>query len=189
MALADSKYKDLGISLDGDYSPVNGIEAAIFRLSEDVSDEFRKYFKDNDLNASSALSNSIGGLPVKIYDNGAEISIVAEDYFKFVDEGVNGVENAQGSPFSFKSLSPIPFKSASDFIKSRGITLLPQFKSYDQMTYAFAVSIKKKGIKARNIIEGVFATGLEDRMARSIEAAMGSSIELTLTKIVNDVNN
>lgn len=189
MSLADDKYKGLGVSFDGNSTPIKGIESAIFRLSEDVAEEFRKYFKDNNLNASSALSNSIGGLPVTISDNGAEINIVAEDYFKFLDEGVDGLENKHGSQFSFKTNGGIPFKSASDWIKARGITLLPNFKSYDQMAYAFAVSIKKKGIKPRNILKGIEVdSSLEERMAKSLEAALGYSVELTLTKIVNDVN-
>lgn len=190
MTIEESKYKNLGVSFDGNSTPLKGIGSAIFRLSDDVAQAFREYFKENDLNATSALSNSIGGLPVKISDNGAEINIVAEDYFKFLDQGVNGTENAQGSEFSFKSGGGIPFKSSSDWIKARGITLLPGFDTYDQMAYAFAVSIKKKGIRPRNIIEGVEKDNdLEESMAKSLEAAMGNSVELTLTKIVRDVNN
>lgn len=189
MAINESKYKNLGKSFDGNSTPVKGIESALFRLSEDVSQVFRDYFKDNDLDATGALSNSIGGIPVKIFDNGAEISIVAEDYFKFLDEGVNGVEQGRNSRFSFKSLSPIPIQSTEQWFKARGITLLPQFKTYEQQAYAYAVSVKKKGIKPRKIIEGVEREDdLEQSIANSLEAALGNSVELTLTKITNDVN-
>ena len=186
MGVDVSKYANLGKSFEGASSPITGIESAIFRLSADITAELKDYFAKNDLNSSGALSNSIGGLPIRFSEQGAEIEIVADSYFKFLDEGVNGVETKHGSPFSFKSLNAGGAASFKSWFGARGITLLPQFKTYDQQAFAFAVSVKKKGIKPRKILEGLEKeNGLEERIARSLELALGYAVELTITQIAN----
>lgn len=192
MGIEVSKYANLGKSLEGGKSPLTGINSAILRLSKDISDELKEYFERNNINATSALSNSIGGLPVKIGQDGVEIQISAEDYFKFIDEGVNGLEQNQSSPYSFKTLG-VPDSMVngikSSWIGARGLPLFPQFRSFDEQAYAIAVSVKKKGIKAKNILDGVEKENkLEQRIADSLEAALGYSVELTFNNILRDVD-
>lgn len=190
MGVDVSKYANLGKSFEGASTPITGIESAVFRLSADITAELKEYFEKNNLNSSGALSNSIGGLPVRFSEQGAEIQIVAEDYFKFVDEGVDGLENKHGSPFSFKSLNGGGAASFKSWFGGRGITLLPRFQTYEQQAYAFAVSVKKKGIKPRKILEGLEKeNGLEERIARSLELALGYAVELTITQIANVKSN
>jgi hypothetical protein len=187
MAIEPSKFASLGKSFDKGSSPMYGIESAVLRLSNDITEELKEYFAKNNLNGSGALSNSIGGLPVTITENGAEIKIVAEDYFKFIDEGVNGTDVNRSSPYSYKDKAP-PVNNIIRFMQIRNVPLMPEFKTYEQQAYAYANSIKKKGIRPRNILDGLEQdNNLEERIARSIEAALGNAVELTYVKIVSDV--
>ena len=193
MAIDRSQYRNLGVSLEGGKSPLTGINSAILRLSKDISDELKEYFNKNNLNATSALSNSIGGLPVKISQDEVEIQISAEDYFKFIDEGVNGLDQTQSSPYSFKTLG-VPDSMVNgiknSWIGGRRLPLFPKFKNFDEQAYAIAVNVKKKGIKGKKILDGIeLQNNLSQRMADSLEEALGYAVELTFEKIVIDVNN
>ena len=173
-------YTGLGRSFDGESTPLKGIESALFRLSDDIAKEFREYLISNGIESTQALAYSIGGVPVTISDNGAEMKIEALDYFKFIDRGVDGVINKHGSPFSFKTIKPPSIngiESIRTFVGAKGIPAIPDI---DGITYAIAVSIKKKGIKPKNIFDGVIEGGLLDRMAESIANALGFSVALTI---------
>lgn len=89
------------------------------------------YLKDNTPRNTGALANSYRG---NADINGIEI--YGLDYFKFVEEGVNGTEKSWGSPYSFNDKMP-PASS---------------FSSYGENQYAIAKSVFKNGIKPRDII-------------------------------------
>lgn len=181
MAFDVSVFEGLGKEFNGS-TPIKGIESAIFRLSKDMSDELRAYMLKNGMNATEVLGNSIGGLPVKVFDSGAEMKIEALSYFKFVDQGVDGVEIAHGSPFKFKSLKPFSMAGLDSLKLYAKSKPLPAIGDLDSLAYAMSVSIKKKGIKPHNIIDGAIKEGMLDRMAKSITAALGKATELTFIK-------
>lgn len=57
-------------------------------------------------NISSGKLSSTAEQTVTASAGGLQIQIKMEDYWKFVDQGVNGLNVAQGSPFSFKTKNP-----------------------------------------------------------------------------------
>lgn len=88
------------------------------------------YLKNNTPKDTGALSNS--------YKGNADITgieIFGLNYFKFVEEGVNGTEVNWGSPYSFRNKIP-PASS---------------FSNYNN-PYAVAKNVFKKGLKPKDII-------------------------------------
>lgn len=99
------------------------------------TDKLVKYLKDAAPTNTGALSKSIDG---QYTEKGLDIS--ALDYFKFVENGVNGTEKSWGSPYSFTN-KMIPISSIKGYADSRGIN-----------PYALQKSIFKSGIKPHNMI-------------------------------------
>ena len=67
--------------------------------------------------ATGELINKITANPVEIKDNTYSVSINLMDYWKYVEEGVNGTDKDQGSPFSFStSKTMIPPNIVLDWI-------------------------------------------------------------------------
>jgi hypothetical protein len=93
------------------------------------------YLKTNTPKSSGALANSYKG---DADINGVEI--YGLDYFKFVEEGVNGTERSFGSPYSFSN-KMIPISAIQGFAAAKGINV-----------YALQKSIFKKGLRPRDII-------------------------------------
>jgi hypothetical protein len=92
------------------------------------------YLKENTPKKSGALVNS--------YKGDADINgvqVYALDYFKFIEEGVNGTEKSWGSPYSFTNKIP-PASS---------------FSGYEN-PYAVARSVFRNGIKPKDIITSKF---------------------------------
>ena len=184
MAFDAKIFENLGVDFSQSGSPIKGIESAIKRISFDISEEFRQYLETNNISATRALSQSIGADPSRttVSANGAEIVILADDYFKFINEGVDGVEVSHGSPYSFKTIAPMNqegIQSIKQWIPARG---LPMFASIDSMAYAISVGIKKKGIQPKKITENVLEGEAKvlEKIERSLELALGTAVEVTL---------
>ena len=91
--------------------------------------------------ATGSLINSIN---YKLRDTakGIQIILEANDYLKFVDQGINGVKQSQGSPYSYKLKYP-PIKEIKRWISIKGLALNP---------YAVQRSIFNKGIKPTHVL-------------------------------------
>lgn len=98
--------------------------------------------------------------------NKNELEIVAEDYFNYLDKGVNGTEVNYGSLYSFRTKMP----PTSAF---RAPTLSDRF--------AIATSIYKKGIKPHNFTKNL------DTQDNKIVEGFGEDIETSFKKSL-DVN-
>jgi len=89
---------------------------------------------------------------------GLDMNILANDYWDFINEGVDGTKKKWGSPYSFKSL-----KSVGGIVANMKTTkwaatkgLFPNNgQSFDSMLYAIAVGVKKQGIKPSHFFDTV----------------------------------
>jgi len=66
--------------------------------------------------ASGILSDSIVAMPIQVFGKTYSVEINIASYYKFVDEGVNGWNQSQGSPFSFKHYTGKSGKKSSPMI-------------------------------------------------------------------------
>ena len=155
-------------------SPV-GVVAQSFASS---SIEFMKQLLDDDnRNANGSLSQS---LSFNIESNNSEISVefLANDYWDFINSGVNGVERSFGSPYSFRSLNPSPAMldsltgtgSLRGWMAARGIRSLSYIdkegnninkqlstdSDFRQAAWVFARAIKRNGIRPTEFLDDTF---------------------------------
>lgn len=102
------------------------------------------------------------------------VQVVADDNAKFLDQGVNGLQNNRGSIYSFRSARPSRnmAKAIQDWIPAKGYSLPQGFKSFEQFSYAIATNVKKRGIEATGFISDVFNDESIDELAKAINEVL-----------------
>jgi hypothetical protein len=131
---------------------------------------------------SNALIDSITP-EYDVNDKSITVLIYAEDYAKFIDEGVNGNINNFGSPYSFRDKQP-PRQSMLDYIKDKMITSLEYYdqknnkyivkaldteEARNSAAYVFARGVKKKGIEPSFFIRDTFNEDTLQELIKAIE--------------------
>lgn len=135
--------------------------------------------EDPERQATGALSQSIE--PVFTVEDGeVEVDILANDYWDFINSGVNGVQRQFGSEYSFKSLNPSPDmvdalagtgSELGGWMKTKNITELVYYDNslqefvrkelvtdadYKSAAFVFARAIKRHGIEPNNFMDRAF---------------------------------
>lgn len=127
---------------------------------------------------SGTLAQSLSVLPK---ETGFEIT--ADEYYNFVDDGVNAAPSRQGiktirpliqnAPYSFKNLgvSKSMEKSISEW---SGVSL--------GQAYGIAVSIKKHGIKPHNITDNAISDEVLEKISKDLAEVTGIMITAVFKK-------
>jgi len=173
--MADFDFlEDFGISAQDAEQPKNAYDRFIIELSNQLATEFRDYTKKVAQN-TGALAASIIPVPT----GQLSFRLEAEDYFPFVDEGVNAVgTNNQGSQFSFNYPG----------VSHNMATAISQWKGLDMShAYAVASNIKQRGLRPKRITENVINDQVLDRIANDLAELTGLMFEINFTK--NGSNN
>ena len=173
--MADFDFlEDFGISAQDAEQPKNAYDRFIIELSNQLATEFRDYTKEVAQN-TGALAASIIPVPT----GQLSFRLEAEDYFPFVDEGVNAVgTNNQGSQFSFNYPG----------VSHNMATAISQWKGLDMShAYAVASNIKQRGLRPKRITENVINDQVLDRIANDLAEMTGLMFEINFTK--NGSNN
>jgi hypothetical protein len=173
--MADFDFlEDFGISAQDAEQPKNAYDRFIIELSNQLATEFRDYTKKVAQN-TGALAASIIPVPT----GQLSFRLEAEDYFPFVDEGVNAVgTNNYGSQFSFNYPG----------VSHNMATAISQWKGVDMShAYAVASNIKQRGLRPKNITENVINNQVLDRIANDLAELTGLMFEINFTK--NGSNN
>lgn len=147
--------------------------------------------------ASGSLANSVS-FDFEMIEAGFVIKFLADDYWDFVNSGVEGfkqsagaITNTFGDKYSFKSENPSPsmvqaFGGAANYGKngekgdmqnwmaSRGI--IADDGNYNSLAYAIAKSVKQKGIKPANFYDKVFG----DKQIKDFEIKLMNELEKLL---------
>lgn len=173
--MADFDFlEDFGISAQDAEQPKNAYDRFIIELSNQLATEFRDYTKRVAQN-TGALAASIIPVPT------GQLSFIleAEDYFPFVDEGVNAVgTNNYGSQFSFNYPG----------VSHNMATAISQWKGLDMShAYAVASNIKQRGLQPKRITENVINDQVLERIANDLAELTGLLFEINFTK--NGSNN
>ena len=173
--MADFDFlEDFGISAQDAEQPKNAYDRFIIELSNQLATEFRDYTKRVAQN-TGALAASIIPVPT----GQLSFRLEAEDYFPFVDQGVNAVgTNNYGSQFSFNYPG----------VSHNMATAISQWKGLDMShAYAVAYNIKQRGLRPKKITENVINDQVLDRIANDLAEITGLMFEINFTK--NGSNN
>jgi len=112
-----------------------------------------------------------------------DMRIMANDYWDYINEGVDGVERKFGSPYSFKDIKSVggivASMKESKWIATKG--LFPnEGQSFDSMLYAIATSVKKQGIKPSHFFDTVMTDEAIEEFTNDLTEQFGAAI-LNLT--------
>jgi len=158
-----------GLSENDIVQPSNAYEKYLLDLSNKITEDFKKYI--------DAKARNTGGLAAATYgyvSGPLTITVVSDDYFSYVDEGVNAVgTNNYGSRFSFKYPG----------VSHNMATAISQWKGMDMShAYAVAYNIKQRGLKPRNITENVMTDDVLNMIASDLATVTGLLFDITFTK-------
>tara|TARA_R110002020_G_scaffold171030_1_gene360998 strand:- start:378 stop:935 length:558 start_codon:yes stop_codon:yes gene_type:complete len=139
--------------------------------------------ESNDKNASRTLSQSIAPLPIVEEDGVIQIQVEANDYWDFVNSGVDGTEVKRGSEYSFTNKQP-PVQSIRQWMFDKSITTSKYFdksgalqvkqlvteQDFQGLAFAIAKGVKKKGQEAVPYMDIAFSEeALKDLENRILE--------------------
>jgi len=114
------RSKALFDKFDEAFEPKNIQEFILKKYKQGTIDALTDSLQKVDRVSTGELSQSVD---VRVFEDGGVVSfqIIMEDYWKFVDKGVDGRLKKVGSPYSFKKKN-ISQIAAKDFVTARGIT-------------------------------------------------------------------
>ena len=161
---------DLGISAqEVANTPVTAYEKFILEVSKKLIEDFRDYIGKNAKN-TGGLQSSVAYVPT----GKLSFRLEADDYYPFVDEGVNAVgTNNHGSRFSFNYPG----------VSHNMAKAISEWKGLD-MSHAYAVSsnIKQRGLKPKRITENVITDEVLTKIALDLAEITGLMFEITFDK-------
>ncbi len=164
--------------------PSDPVVATTLSYVELLVEELKAELEEQGINATGGLSASIRPAEVQITEGGLSVSITADDYAKFIDEGVTGVEDKSVvSDYSFKDLKVAPSMAEAirKWIPTRGL-MVREGQTYESMSYAIATGVKKKGIKARPFIEKAFNSDTITAFQKALSEVIGKDIATQFSK-------
>ena len=173
--MADFDFLEgFGVSAQDAEQPQNAYDKFITQLSTRLASEFRDYTKKVAQN-TGALAASIIPVPTGTLS----FRLEAEDYYPFVDEGVNAVgTNNYASRFSFRYPG----------VSHNMAKAISQWKGLD-MEHAYAVSynIKQRGLRPKRITDNVITDEVLEKIGKDLAELTGLMFEINFTR--NGSNN
>ena len=161
-----------GVSAQDAEQPQNAYEKFIVGLYNQLAKDFREYI--------GKVAKNTGTLQTVIPVPTGQLSfrLEAEDYYPFVDEGVNAVgTNNYGSQFSFNYPG----------VSHNMATAISQWKGLDMShAYAVASNIKQRGLQPKRITENVINDSVLERIGRDLAELTGLLFEINFTKNGNN---
>jgi len=196
-----------GISIDEftvigkDFVP-DTAEDLLYKYKADIIRSLRENLIDHDKDQPGKLIQSINvNIEVSVKELVFELSM--EDYWKFVDAGVDGTQTKHGSPYKYKNNDKIiPIDAMLSFIRVRGLTGRTSVKKAKQvrstknrtikkalkqinkqqalksLAFAMSKSVKRKGIKPTHFFTDVINDDLKAKMTKDLTEAFKHDIEI-----------
>jgi hypothetical protein len=149
----------------------NSIEGVVSKWLQGRIDYAKKLLVDDNRNTTAgALSASIRQGQFDLSQEGKlSVTVLAEDYWQYINFGVNGTQVNHGSNMSFTTKAP-PMSSMLDYIRDKTITELAYTNREGQRiikplttdkarmgaAFVFAQGVKRKGIRKTPFITDSF---------------------------------
>lgn len=146
-----------------------------------LSDEITELFKEGinkKTKGSGALGQSVIAIPTK-----DGFTIQADAYYKFVDRGVNAAPTRQGLKYNRPKVTGSIYSFKNMFYSKGMLDSLRNIISGDMSNViAVAVSIKKHGLKAKNITDEVITDELLDKIADDLARISGVTVGIVFER-------
>lgn len=156
---------------------------------------------ENDSISTGSLEESMT-FEIAPSGGGYVVNFLANDYYKFVDQGVKGVgpgNKNTSSPYSFKYVNPSKshVQAIKKWIQDNSLTaMVMDINRYgatgrerkgktmpqDRAAYVVARSIKRKGLRATNFWQNAFDTTFAD-FGQKMSQALGVSLVVNLERL------
>lgn len=177
----DDFLEGLGSNKKNFAEPKTAYEKYIVNLSRQLTAEFKEEVNKKS-KGSGALGSSMVARPSK-----DGFTIEGDFYYKFIDEGVNAAPKQKGLKYvrPLVTSSPYSFKHAG--VGKKMANSIRSIVGGDiSNVYKVAVSIKKHGIKAKNITENVMTDKVLDQIAQDLLTITGLNFEFSFDKAFGD---
>ena len=160
--------EEFGVSVAEAEQPQSVYEKFILKVGNQVTTDLRKYIEEHAKN-TGALAQSVVYFPT----GALSFEIQADDYYKFVDQGVNGIAVNHASAFSFQ-YPGVSYNMAKAIQEWKGL----------EMSHAFAVAsnIKQRGLKPKEITENVINDKVLEMISKDLTEITGLTFEIKFEK-------
>ena len=160
--------EEFGVSVAEAEQPQSVYEKFILKVGNQVTTDLRKYIDEHAKN-TGALAQSVVYFPT----GALSFEIQADDYYKFVDQGVNGIAVNHASAFSFQ-YPGVSYNMAKAIQEWKGL----------EMSHAFAVAsnIKQRGLKPKEITENVINDKVLEMISKDLTEITGLTFEIKFEK-------
>ena len=155
------------------------------------------------INAGGTLSASLGFDPIPLTAEKIAVNLLANPYWKFVDQGVRGTltsTRAPNSPFSFKKkgggksdqVGPMT-QAIADWITDKGILVTPTYsrekkamRTVEEQKLADARSItyfvRRRGLYATKFLTNALTPEQIDLLVNTISDVLGKQVSLSTSR-------
>ena len=176
----------------GGKSPTHDV---LVKWIERVIELAKKNLEAANANAGGTLSASIAPEDIELSAKQIVVAIMANPYWKYVDQGVRGKTSsakAPRSPFQYKDKIPPP-QAIADWIANKGIPVVPTYSRklkrmrtkqeqglVDGRSIAFG--IRERGTRATNFMSNALSPEMIDVLVNTIAETLGKSISVATTR-------
>jgi len=169
----------------------NPLEATLDQWSNETIDKLRQSLDENNSSGTSgALRQSIEALAIQQTETGISVTIVAEDYYKYIDQGVQGVGGENKSKGgTFPNVAP-----NSPFRYKQGVK--PSAKHFDLWArvkglnpFAVRESVFRKGLTPSYFYSKVMTDEWIDELSNRLETAGAGTVEIIIKESIENGNN
>jgi hypothetical protein len=186
----------LGTKDRGDKVEFNNVGAALVELADFLITEARGNMDKNGNTATGQTASSMKAGPLQTNASKLQVDISIDSTYKFLDQGVKGVEGGTGK-FSFKSKYPSKKMALAilKWMRKRGVAtkykaisktevknqrikrMVKESNNLKGMAYAISTNIKKKGIKPTKFFTKAIEATKKEQKKRFADALKLDIIE------------
>ena len=179
------------------------IEEVLAVIRQETIDALTDSLYEVDRVSTGELVQSIS-VDIPIQDDEVSFILSMEDYWKFVDEGVDGTSKSVGSPYKFKKKN-IKQRAVLEFIANRGISAgriathyknskgamvrrkkpMPGDKARKTLAFLIGRSMAKNGIKPTNFYTNVINEEWKKDFTKKIAIALGNDIKIAFKEVTD----